>query len=427
MSLRWTSSLAILCIFFGFCRNKCSAVSPYEYIPAIGDDVQPRESLIRRYFCLGFTYLEILVFLSKYHGIELSLRQLKRLLRRMRLYRRIESSPIPEVSQAVERELNGSGCSLGYRAMHQRLQIEHGLVASRETVRQILKILDPDGVERRKRHRLQRRQYRVKGPNYMWHIDGYDKLKPFGFCVHGAICGYSRRILWLEVGPSNNNPRIIARYFVNYVKQIRGTPRIIRADFGNENVFDAAMQRFFRSSSEDSFAGDKSFMYGKSTSNQRIEAWWSQLRKSNANWWIEYFKDLRDTGLFCDVNYIQQQCLKFCFMNIIQNELHRVVKHWNTHSIRPSTNTESPSGRPDILYFLPEVTNTRDYVTVVNNADIEVAEETCCLQNPVNGCEPEFNELAYIIMEERGLSMPTTVEEAQSLYLDLLENINDIN
>ena len=31
----------------------------------------------------------------------------------------------------------------------------------------------------------------------MWHIDGYDKLKPYGFCVHGAIDGFSRRIMWI--------------------------------------------------------------------------------------------------------------------------------------------------------------------------------------------------------------------------------------
>ena len=90
----------------------------------------------------------------------------------MRLCRRTESNTIPEVAQAIERELEGYASSLRYRAMYQRLQIEHGLVASRETVCQTLKIVDPEGVERRSRHRLKRRQYKVKGPNYLWHIDG---------------------------------------------------------------------------------------------------------------------------------------------------------------------------------------------------------------------------------------------------------------
>jgi hypothetical protein len=42
-------------------------------------------------------------------------------------------------------------------------------------------------------------------------IDGYDKL------IHCAIDGFSRGILWLEMGPSNNNPQIIACYFFDTV------------------------------------------------------------------------------------------------------------------------------------------------------------------------------------------------------------------
>ena len=30
----------------------------------------------------------------------------------------------------------------------------------------------------------------VQGPNHVWHLDGYDKLKPFGFPIHACIDGY---------------------------------------------------------------------------------------------------------------------------------------------------------------------------------------------------------------------------------------------
>ena len=63
--------------------------------------------------------------------------------------------------------------------MHQRLINDHGLVVTRDTVHQVLKILDPEGVDLRSKHRLRRRTYNAKGPNYLWHIDGYDKLKLF--------------------------------------------------------------------------------------------------------------------------------------------------------------------------------------------------------------------------------------------------------
>ena len=56
--------------------------------------------------------------------------------------------------------------------MTQRLAVNYGLVVDKETVGELLKILDPDGVAARsKRHRMQRRQYRTKGPNHLWHID----------------------------------------------------------------------------------------------------------------------------------------------------------------------------------------------------------------------------------------------------------------
>ena len=43
---------------------------------------------------------------------------------------------------------------------------------------------------------------------------GYDKLKPYGFPIHGCICGYSRRIIWLELVKSNNNHKIPARLYL---------------------------------------------------------------------------------------------------------------------------------------------------------------------------------------------------------------------
>ncbi len=181
--------------------------------------------------------------------------------------------------------------------MYQRLVTDYGLVVRKDAVRQVLKILDPEGVQGRLRHRLRRREYRGRGPNRTWHIDGYDKLKPFGLCIHGCIDGYSRRIMWLEVGPSNNNPAIICQYFLNCVKQFGCTAQIIRSDKGTENVNVVVVQHLFRRDHQDEFAGDRSFLYSKSVSNQRIEAWWSFLCRECADWWINYLKNVRERGI----------------------------------------------------------------------------------------------------------------------------------
>jgi hypothetical protein len=51
----------------------------------------------------------------------------------------------------------------------------------------LLKELDPEGCELRQAQRLRRRAYVNQGPNFCWHIDGYDKLKPFGFPIQVCI------------------------------------------------------------------------------------------------------------------------------------------------------------------------------------------------------------------------------------------------
>ena len=263
--------------------------------------------------------------------------------------------------------------------MTERLLHEHGISTDRETVRGLLKILDPEGVEARSRHRLRRREYKTAGPNHLRHIDGYDKLKPFGFCIHGAIDGYSRRVLWLEVGPTNNDPFVIAKYYLDFVRKTGGIPKIIRADCGTENVNVAFLQRFFHDQ-------DQSFLYGKSSSNQRIESWWSMLKRGCMDWWIRFFKDLRDRAFYPEDDDIQLECLKFCFMPVIREELHKFAMQWNLHKIRPSRNEESPSGRPGLLCFIPENTGARDLMIPVPLDDIENAEQLCSIRIPEHGC-----------------------------------------
>ena len=74
--------------------------------------------------------------------------------------------------------------------------VEHKLTVSKQFVRNALRIMDPEGVGRRSRHRLQTRQYHEKGPNFIWHLDEYDKLKPYKLWVlrtltdiRGKSCG----------------------------------------------------------------------------------------------------------------------------------------------------------------------------------------------------------------------------------------------
>ena len=187
----------------------------------------------------------------------------------------------------------------------------------------------------------------------------------------------------------------------------------------------AAIQSFLRRNGTDSMAGEKSFLYGRSVSNQRIEAWWSFLRNNDTDWWINFFKDLRDVGLCCDDNPLHVECLRFCFIPLLQQELNRVAQHWNLHKIRPSLNQESPSGRPDVLYFLPELQGVSSYLKPVEDDELLVAEELCC-ENHIIQADETFVELAQMIMDDNNLQMPRTPVEAADLYSELLYHIEDM-
>ena len=168
--------------------------------------------------------------------------------------------------------------------------------------------LDKDGVELRWKGRLKRRKYFAKGPNYLWHLDAYDKLKPYGLCISGCIDGFSRQLIWLNV--YRTNPRVIAGYYIEAVYQLVGCPSMVRGDMGTVNGHVAGMQRFLTGQ-------QSSFLYGKSTHNQRIESFWSILRKECSQFWMDTLRGLKDEGLFTgdflDINLVQ-----FCFSNLVQ-------------------------------------------------------------------------------------------------------------
>ena len=119
-------------LVFGIIHLSSAVLPPY-----VGNGLPntiQRNDIINHYFSLGLAYSEILAFLLCFHGIEISLRQLKRVLRRQGLRRRKDHSGIREILNAIETELEGSVDSIGYRQMHQRLRIDYGLVVQKETV-----------------------------------------------------------------------------------------------------------------------------------------------------------------------------------------------------------------------------------------------------------------------------------------------------
>ena len=88
------------------------------------------EGAVWYYFGKNYKYTTILEFLEKFHDIKISKRTLLNLLNKLKEYglsRRTYNANEEQVRQCIQRELDGSGQLLGYRAMWRRLRSKYNI------------------------------------------------------------------------------------------------------------------------------------------------------------------------------------------------------------------------------------------------------------------------------------------------------------
>ena len=90
------------------------------------------------------------------------------------------------------------------------------------------------GIQSRRKGRLKRRVYNVKGANHLWHIDTNHKLVKWYLIIFGAIDGYSRLPVSLECISNHKAPTILA-CFLKGVHTFCHLSRV-RSDKGRKNV-----------------------------------------------------------------------------------------------------------------------------------------------------------------------------------------------
>ena len=200
------------------------------------------EDIIEYYFKIGTQYKKIVLLIHENHGIDMSVSTLKRHLRFKGFNRKMKGNMAESVKKIIEKESLDSHGIKGYRSIWHRLRVGYGISVNRDEVMKVLRHLDPEQSNARKARRLLRRTYSAPGPNHVWHADGYDKLKPFGFPIHGCVDGFSRKVIWLKVCRSNNDPVVPAHFFLEALKKHKVCPDILRTDCGTENGIMASFQ-----------------------------------------------------------------------------------------------------------------------------------------------------------------------------------------
>lgn len=206
-----------------------------------------------------------------------SIRTLERRLRFFEIYYNDRHVSVEDVREAVQNELNGPGKFLGYRAMHKKISQEHNLLVTRDAVHNVMFDLDPAGLQARggigAKQKREKGNFTSKGPNWVHSLDGHDKLmgyqnSTFPLAIYGCIDTSSRKILWLRIWVTNSNPKVIGRWYLEYLLESRIMANMIRLDKGTETGVMATMHAFLRRNHNDCNDSVDTVLYGPSTSNQ---------------------------------------------------------------------------------------------------------------------------------------------------------------
>ena len=180
---------------------------------------------------------------------------------------------------------------------------------------------------------------------------------------------------------------------------------------GTENIYCEDLQVFLTGK-------DDSFLYAASTRNQRIEAYWSRLKKFRLQWWIQFFTNMVNQGIYRPHLETHQECLLFCFLAIIQAELNDFSRTWNTRFVRKSAN--APGGKPDILFQVPSTVGFQKRGLEVNQLDLNVATRVLGIdRHPVYG-NKDMYELLICYVHIHSLPLPKDAEGGIDLYVKLL-------
>ena len=232
---------------------------------------------LEQYIGQGLHRQEVLDFMMRdYQEYAWSLRTLDRRCSHFGIRRHDKGVSVDDLRVAVQRELDGPGKLLGYRALHGKIRKVHKLNVPRDAVYDMMYDLDPDGLKNRvltnKRRKRVNGAFVTRGPNWVHSLDGHAKLmgyqkSTFPLAIYGCPDSASRKLLWLKIWTTNSDPRIVGRWYFEYLFETRMIGQHLRIDKGTETGDMATIHAFLMSELgiEDPVA---TVIYGPLTSNQ---------------------------------------------------------------------------------------------------------------------------------------------------------------
>lgn len=141
-----------------------------------------------------------------------------------------------------------------------------------------------------------------------------------------------------------------------------------------------------------------------------------EIKEQRLTWWINFFKDLVDRGLFLTGDVLHVECIWLCFAELIQHDLDFVKFHWNTHYIRHSRH-ETALGKPEELYYLPETFGASNHLHPASPEKLDEARLKCKATDFNN----DFQQYLNHVLSLPNVSKPSHWKEALSLFSYLMK------
>ena len=207
---------------------------------------------------------------------------------------------------------------------------------------------------------------------------------------------------------SNSHAKVPDAYYVDTMKELEICPKLLQTDFATETVLMAAIQSRLQTSVHTP-------RYSSSIADIRIENWWSHNRKEYTGWLIDFFKDMVATGEFNLGKTLHMEPAWYTFSPLLQYKLDQVKLQWNTLYIRRTRHDTIP-GRPDELFFLPELSaGQKQGTNISSDSEIDSAysnEENLMEDAKIvmNDGDEEYFDVEYFeyVVHKENLLYPST-------------------
>ena len=246
-----------------------------------------------------------------------------------------------------------TGSLLGYRELTARIRESYpNHFISRDYVAMMSRLQNPEAAERRIPRGLKHPcVFTCPGPGYLIAIDGYDKLRCYGFDIHLSVDAATRLLYWVRLVNTNSDPRNIGRVYLQHLHETKTISRLMTTDLGTENGIIARLHYIYQPTDDDESDGASGVIFhADSARNERAELMNSRLFKWCTKKWIQLFKHLHHIALLIPLNPIDMECAQAIFRPLLTKDLQQFKTRHNAHTIRKQRNSQYSGKSPQFMF-----------------------------------------------------------------------------